>query len=306
MPVEAVVTGSSGFVGRALCAALAEAQLSFRRAGRGPDCDIPLDLEDPRPPGLPGGIDVVFHLAGLAHRAEAPAAHARVNHAGTVTLARAAARAGAAHFLFLSSVKALGRAAGPEPRDEDALPGDLDAYGLAKYRAEQDLERLQAETGMRVTVLRPALVYGPGAAGNIERLRRWVQAGRPLPPERGGRSLLSRDDLVRLMLLAVERQGPAFARWHVTDGESYSVRRLCLALAQALPRAPAPTLPAVCWRLGGLARDLASGTRPGSTAELLLGWDRYSAERVRRDTGWAPRLHFEDIAAAITAGSGRC
>lgn len=305
--MQAVVTGATGFVGRELCAALTAAGASLTLAGRSPECDLPLELAQPGMPRLPAGVDAVFHLAGLAHRAAPAVLQEQINHRAVLALARAAAAAGARHFLFLSSVKALGPAPGPAPRTETAAPRGGDAYGAAKYRAEAGLRALQPDTAMRITVLRPALIYGPGAAGNLAQLRRWVLRGRPLPPECGGRSLVARADLVRLLLALATRDGAGFRLWQVTDGDCYSTRRLCLALARALPRERLPpTLPAAAWRVGGLLRDLAGGRRPGSSAAAILGWDRYSAARVRCDTGWAPRLRFEDVAPQLIARPGRC
>ena len=245
-----------------------------------------------------------FHLAGVAHRSAPAAVHARVNQRGALALAEAAAAAGVGHFIFLSSVKALGPAPGPAPRAEDEGRQPPGGYGRAKAAAERELAALAGRTGMGVTALRPALVYGPGARGNLEVLRRWVAAGRPLPPAAGERSLIARDDLVRLLLAVAEQPAAGYRCWNVTDGDSYSARRLCEALARAQGRTVrASRLPAWAWRAGALARDLARGERPGSTAAALLGWDRYRSDAVRAATGWAPQLRFEDLAPSMV-GAG--
>ncbi|WP_035517404.1 NAD-dependent epimerase/dehydratase family protein, partial [Pseudohaliea rubra] len=220
--MECLVTGGTGFVGSALCEALLAQGDSVQQAGRDPALALPLDLAAGAVPALPGGIDVAFHLAGLAHRSAPAALHEQVNHRGTVALARAAAAAGVPHFIYLSSVKALGPAPGPAPRAEDSGLPPRDAYGRAKAAAEQDLAVIAADSGMAVTVLRPALVYGPGAGGNLEALRRWVAAGRPAPPAAGARSLVGRGDLVGLLLMVAGQPAAGFRCFNVTDGESYT------------------------------------------------------------------------------------
>ena len=300
--VECLVTGATGFVGSALCEALAAQGHTVQRAGRDAALEVTLDLAAGAAPVVPPGIDVVFHLAGLAHRSAPAARHEQVNHRGTAALARAAAAAGVPHFLFLSSVKALGPAPGPASRGESDGCPPRDGYGRAKAAAERELEAIAAGSAMAVTVLRPALVYGPGARGNLDLLCRWVAAGRPAPPAVGARSLVSRDDLVQLLLTVATQPAAGYRCWNVTDGERYTARRLCAALARAQGRALAgPALPAWAWRAAAAVRDVLRGERPGQTAAALLGWDCYRNDAVRAATGWVPRQRFEDVAPALVA-----
>ncbi|MHA7817666.1 MAG: NAD-dependent epimerase/dehydratase family protein [Pseudohaliea sp.] len=298
--MKCLVTGATGFIGTALCESLAARGDDVLRAGRDPAGELPLDLAADAEPVVPPGVEVVFHLAGLAHRSAPAALHGRINHRGTVALARAAAAAGVPHFVFLSSVKALGPARGPAPRGERDGGLPRDGYGRAKAAAERELAAIAAESAMAVTVLRPALVYGPGARGNLELLSRWVAAGRPAPPSAGARSLIGRDDLVRLLRLVAAQPAAGYRCWNVTDGECYTARRLCEALARARGRALAgPALPAWAWRAAATARDILRGERPGHTAAALLGHDCYRNEAVCAATGWAPRDRFEDVAPAM-------
>ena len=138
--MECLVTGATGFVGTALCEALAAQGDAVQRAGRDPALELPLDLAAGAAPRVPPGLDVVFHLAGLAHRSAPAARHEQVNHRGTVALARASAAAGVPHFIFLSSVKALGSAPGPSPRGENEGRPPRDGYGRAKAAAEKEEE----------------------------------------------------------------------------------------------------------------------------------------------------------------------
>jgi nucleoside-diphosphate-sugar epimerase len=68
----------------------------------------------------------------------------------------------------------------PPFREEDpATPRGV--YGLSKAAAEAGLEAVAKETDMSITVIRPPLIYGPGALGNFRTLVRAAQRGIPLP-----------------------------------------------------------------------------------------------------------------------------
>jgi UDP-glucose 4-epimerase len=54
----------------------------------------------------------------------------------------------------------------PEPRD---------AYAVSKWEAERGLMAIAEETGLKVVIIRPPLVYGPGVKGNFLRLLKLVK-----------------------------------------------------------------------------------------------------------------------------------
>lgn len=253
------------------------------------------------------GVDVVIHSAGIAHQQAPAARHVAVNERASIALAQRAARDGVGHFIFLSSVKAMGPAAGTRPRSETELAAPIVAYAGSKRRAEIALARLARASGMPVVSLRPALVYGAGVGGNLASLIAWVKRGLPLAPEAGRRSMVSRDDLVRLIVRLVGDPVPlpeGGAVWNVTDGEAYSTRRLMLAIAEAMQHpAPRRVLPATCWRILGACTDLRRGASTGTTAAALLGSDLYDGSAVCGATGWRPRQCFEDVAPAMVAAA---
>lgn len=252
------------------------------------------------------GVDVVIHTAGIAHQRAPAAQHVAVNERASIALARRAVRDGVGRFIFLSSVKAMGPAVGTTPRSEAELTEPTIAYASSKRRAEIALAQLASESAMQLVSLRPALVYGAGVGGNLASLIAWVKRGLPLVPEAGQRSMVSRDDLVRLIISLVASDSTPLpedgALWNVTDGEAYSTQRLMLAIADAMQRpAPRRVLPAACWRTLGACADLRRGAFTGATAAALLGSDLYDGSAVRAATGWRPRQRFEGVAPAMVA-----
>jgi UDP-glucose 4-epimerase len=315
---RALVTGASGFVGRALCEELAQRGVDVVAAARRPGGEDPyqwvrLQLPGPVPTAALDGVDTVFHLAGRAHAAgnsrEDAALYDLVNRQGTREVARAAADAGVERFLLMSSVKAM-RPPGKEivPEDDDALP--VDPYGLSKRMAEH--EAFSAGSGkMSVVVLRPALVYGPGVKGNLATLLKSLQRGRrpPLPRVDNRRSLVALGDLVRCSLLAAEIDTAAGQTYVITDGQPYSTERIVRALADAIGVEPSPALRIPLTALGlmgraGDALETFTGRRsPLNTATLdrLLGNAEYESRRIGKELGFRPSQTLEQMAHAIVS-----
>ena len=299
-----LVTGANGFVGQALCPAMAAAGFKVRRAVRGgsmlgatvvgdigPDTDWAKALTD---------CVSVAHLVARVHvtrngTTDPQAAFRAVNVDGTLNLAHQAAKAGVRRFVFLSSIKVNG-AGRDEPYLDTDPPVPQDPYAISKWEAEQGLQEIATETGMEVVILRPPLVYGPGVKANFQRLVNAVAKGWPLPlgAVDNRRSLLFLGNLVDAIRLCLEHPAAAGQTYLVSDGEDVSSPELVRRLARAMGR-PArllPVPPAWLRLLGHLAGR-------GADAERLLGSLVVNSSRIRRELGWSPPFGL-DAALAET------
>ncbi len=167
------VTGATGLLGRAVVPALRARSHDVRTLDRGLTGDIAAVADWS---AHIAGMDAVVHLAALAHARGVDEARLRaVNVEASVAIGRAAA-AGGVRMLFMSSVKVLGEETAAVAAFNDASPlAPRDAYGRAKAAAE---EGLGAIAGLRLTVLRPPLVYGPGVRANFSPCcAQWRAAG---------------------------------------------------------------------------------------------------------------------------------
>jgi UDP-glucose 4-epimerase len=302
-----VVTGASGFIGRALCRAIAArgGQVTGVTRGTRPagdSCDnwFAVDLAATTPE-LPRCVDTVFHLAGKTHAISEvnadDAEYDRVNVGGTRRALEASAEAGARAFVLFSSVKVFGDHQQRVDRAlvEDDAPEPGTPYGRSKLAAER-LVLSDTRIAHRV-IIRPALVYGPGVKGNLARMRNAVARGRfpPLRDTGNRRSLVHVDDLVALALLAAQAPVAAARIYHAADGEPYSTRRLYMAMCVAAGREPARwTMPSFVFRTLAIAGDAAGAVRGrraafDSAALRRLGesaW--FGADRAREELGWTP------------------
>ena len=305
--MKCLVSGATGFVGRELCQQLAVRSSPFialsQHGAKLPDgtATVAIDLEKQTvSPAHLKGVDVVFHLAGLAHQQAKASSYTQVNHLATVALAKAAAAAGVKCFIYLSSVKAMGPAVGEEVRTEDECVPPVSVYGLSKLQAEEALRETFAHSEMSVVILRPALVYGADIKGNLQSLRKAVRAGMPRPPEVGGRSMVAVQDLVELMLLVAADPPGEVRTWIVCDGCRYCSRRIYELFRSADGKGKGISwLPLWGWRFAAYLADGLYNRGADSIFIKLFGTELYSSAALLQDLPWKPQLQLSDLASEI-------
>ena len=310
-----LVTGATGFVGRALLARLA-ADPSNTVCGTTRQPGGPLapgigrtvvpEL-GPDTPWLEAlrGVDVVVHLAARVHvmheHAQDPlAAFRRVNVQGSLALAQQAMQAGVRRFVLVSSVKVHGESTpvGRPFHADDALRPQ-DAYGRSKQEAEAALRALAQSGGMELVVVRPPLVYGPGVQANFRALLQAVARGWPLPlgALHNRRSLVALDNLVDLLVVCGRHPAAANQAFLVSDGRDLSTTELLQQMARALGR------PAHLWPVPA-AVLLALGRLAGRAAmvERLCGNLQVDIAKTRERLGWTPPVAVEEAMRRLAVG----
>ena len=245
--MKVLVSGANGFVGRALCSYLATQGHGVAPVVRRASClageVIVGDIDGTTDwTAALAGCDAVVHLAARVHvmndAAHNPLALFRAtNLEATLNLARQAAQAGVKRFVFISSIKVNGEGRDAPYRETD-VPAPKEAYAISKWDAEQGLQRIAADTGLEVVILRPPLVYGPGVKANFMRLLRMVKRGWPLPLGAilNRRSLLYLGNFVDAIRVCVEHPTAGGQIFLLDDGEPVSTPELIRALARAMGR----------------------------------------------------------------------
>ncbi|HEY2682915.1 MAG TPA: NAD-dependent epimerase/dehydratase family protein [Steroidobacteraceae bacterium] len=249
VPTRTLVTGATGFVGRALLSSARD--LTWRAAVRsvpgGMEAEVACvgDIDEKTDwNGALADVDCVVHLAAHVHVMNPSAQDARdferINVLGTERLARAAAKVGVKRFIYLSSIKVNGEKTEAHPFRADDPPAPKDEYGRSKLNAERLLAAIEAGGDMRVAVIRPPLVYGPSVRGNFKRLLALVNSGLPLPlgSVRNKRSLVSVWNLCDLIGCLVRRAEPASGVFLVADDELLSTAELVRRMALLMHRRP--------------------------------------------------------------------
>ena len=244
-----LVTGATGFIGRALLRELASQGMRVRilihpgphspRLPRGVSLDIALSgLNDHR--GLRAalvGVDRVIHLSGSAATGREDLLY-QTDVLGTRTLAQAASEAGVERFLYLSHLGA----------------GTSSAYPVlrASALAERHIER----SGLAATIIRSAVVYGAG--DHFTTSLAMLLAASPLifPLPGDGANLLQPlwvGDLVTCLLWALDDPATTKRRYEIGGPEFISLRQIvefvqeASGLRRMIVPVPPPWLRAISW-----------------------------------------------------------
>lgn len=296
-----LITGGTGFVGRQLVAALSKhsVRLALKSApDRHLDSDAVVvgDINDRTDwSHALKGMTSVVHLAAHVHVMNATAADQRrfeiVNVQGTRRLAEAAVAHGINRFVFLSSIKVNGESTDGVPMSAGQEPHPVDYYGISKWRAEQVLFQIAAQSQMAAVAIRSPLVYGPGVKANFLRLMSWVANGVPLPlgAVDNKRSLVSVWNLCDLIRTTLESPSIPSGPVMVSDGEDLSTAELIKRLAAALDR-PTKLIPVPVFAIRVL------GTFLGKSNEVsrLVGSLSVDIEDTRRKFAWSPPLSVDE------------
>jgi UDP-glucose 4-epimerase len=290
-----LVTGGSGFVGRHLVPVLAGERWRVRRAvrtpsGRPDEVSIGSIGSATDWGGVLSGVEAVVHLAARVHHPgeeHAAELYRSINTEGTLQLARCAAAAGVRRFIYVSTILVNGSCTdGRAPFREDDIPVPRGVYGISKAAAEAGLKELAETTDMRVTIIRPPLIYGPGALGNFRLLVKAVQLGIPLPfgSIRNRRAFLSVQNLASFIANRLSGTDGKFEIYLVADDEQVStpefIRQIARTAGKTARLVPVP-VPA-------LRLLLRISGRP-EARDSLCGSMEIDPTKVA-STGWRPPL----------------
>jgi nucleoside-diphosphate-sugar epimerase len=283
-------TGGTGFLGQNI-KPLLDQQFVVTTCGITPDDTIKANLAK-EVPELPERYDIVLHACGKAHvvpRTEAEKqAFYDVNYQGTVNLCAALEKVGVPKALiFISTVAVYGCEYGDLITEDHPLEG-ASPYAESKIMAEKYLMEWCAKNGVKLGVLRPSLLAGKNAPGNLGAMVKGIRKGFYMNIAGGKvvKSILMAADIARLVPLLVEKGGI----YNVCDTRQPSFGEISLSVARQLGKGKPVDIPYwVAWCMAKMG-DLLGNKAPINSYKLekMTLSLTFSNEKVRKELGWEP------------------
>jgi nucleoside-diphosphate-sugar epimerase len=248
------------------------------------------------------GITSVIHAAGLAHIFDSAQAEKAffnaINVTGTVNMINAAVLAGVQHFVLISSVSVYG----PFTQgvyDEGVSCNPVGPYALSKHNAERRAQEITKKSGMTLTILRFATLYGEDDPGNVGRLIRSLDQGRFIwiGDGRNRKSLLYKEDAARACLAVMAQPASGINIYNVS-APPHTMQEIVDTIAKGLGKNPLSIrIP------GALALNMTnfisklSNQRFAGLHTMIQKWlaeDVYNTNRFEEAYGFQTKTSLED------------
>ena len=290
--MRVLVTGATGFVGRATCEELRErgheVVALIRRPGSEPDGTRAVlgDIATEDPGQLREALaeakpECVIHLAAEIASQRSEAKIEATNVDGTRRLVDAARAAGGEPKVVFCSTVVTGEAHGELLEPGKPLPVET-PYG----RSKQAGERIVAESGLPYAIVRPSHVYGGGGWYEEEFVKRLRQPGRFAVIGRGDNwwDVVRVEDVASALIDAAEK-APSGGIYHAVDDEPIRFYDFIALTAKALGVGPPRRVPALLARLAAGRHAVTAVTRSA----------RSSNARLKEELGWMPNFPTAEV-----------
>lgn len=283
-------TGGTGFLGKNVMPLLTN-KFEVTTCGITPDDMLKANLAK-EVPELPERYDVVLHACGKAHVVPETEVEKQafydVNYTGTIHLCDALEKAGTPKALiFISTVAVYGCEFGEKIDEYHPLNGKT-PYAESKIKAERYLINWCLEHQVRLSILRPSLLAGKDAPGNLGAMVNGIKKGFYMNIAGGKvvKSILMAEDIARLVPLLEEKGGI----YNVCDTRQPSFGEISTSVAKQLGKHKPISIP--YWMAWCMAKvgDLLGSKAPINSYKLekMTKSLTFSNEKARKELGWEP------------------
>ena len=283
-------TGGTGFLGKNVMPLLRK-EYEVTTCGITPEDMIHANLAKLEPELL-DQYDLVLHAAGKAHVVPKTETEKQlffdINYQGTVNLCKALEKVGVPRALvFISTVAVYGCEYGEMITEEHPLNGAT-PYAKSKIMAEVYLQKWCAKHGVVLGIIRPSLIAGVNAPGNLGAMVKGIKTGRYLSIAGGKakKSILMAQDIARILPLLVEKGGI----YNVCDSHHPSFCELEILISKQLGKGKPLNIPLWVAKCLASVGDLLGNKAPINSLKLKKITESltFSNEKAKRELGWEP------------------
>jgi nucleoside-diphosphate-sugar epimerase len=303
--MKVLVTGASGFVGRALVDSFENSDIEVVASTRSDVKAFNKSVKKVITGNLSAsqnwvnalsGVDVVIHLAARVHQMksserEALDVYREENVDATINLAKQSISQGVKRFIFMSTVKVNGEFTDSTAYSEIDEPCPEGAYAVSKYESEQALINLAAHSEMEITIIRPPLIYGPGVKGNFDLLIKAVKKRVPIPFKGidNKRSLIGLSNLIDFIHLVMEDDRAKNEVYLIADVTTYSSYEMIQMIAKNYQ------IKERCFYFPSwLVYFACLLFRSMSSYKKVYGSLSIDTSKAKNQLGWHPKYDFHD------------
>ncbi|MDF4204142.1 NAD-dependent epimerase/dehydratase family protein [Maribacter sp. SA7] len=292
--MKVLITGGNGFLGSYFVKHWSGKGNDVLTLGRGDNSDIRCDIKA-EVPKIEQDIDYVIHIAGKAHSVPKTKADEEdfynVNVNGTVNLLKGLENKGIKGLMFISSVAVYGAKDGSNITEENELKA-TDSYGKTKIEAEKIITEWSLEQKITVSIIRPPLIIGKNAPGNLGKMITGIEKGRYFNIADGNakRSVVLAEDLAEFSTALITIGGV----YNLTDGFDASFHQLSDVISKKKNKKRVKNMP--LWLAKGIAKI-------GDSIEMILKKEApFSTKKLKQMTtdltfssdkataiGWRPK-----------------
>ena len=243
-------------------------------------------------PKLDRHYDIVLHACGKAHVIPKTDAEVQafydVNYQGTVNLCRGLEKVGVpTAIIFISTVAVYGCESGEMITEDFPLNGKI-PHAKSKIMAEVFLADWCEEHNVKLGILRPSLLAGKAAPGNLGSMVKGIRKGFYFNIAGGKvrKSILMAEDIAHLVPLVAEKGGV----YNVCDDYQPTFGELSISVAKQLGKHKPLSIP--YWMAWCMAKvgDFLGGKAPINSTKLekMTKSLTFSNEKAKRELGWQP------------------
>lgn len=251
------------------------------------------------------GADGLLNLAGMMGLWNSFQDYYDVNVTGLEDISREALKAGVKRMVHISSWRVYGNAVGESCREDMPFRPLSEPYSITKVQGEQVLQRLIAEEGLPVSIIRPGTFYGPGDRLHFGQLADRLRSGVSLVIGSGHNPVpfVYVSDVAEGVILALDNERAIGQAYNISCDQEPTQEQLIRAVAEEVgAKYPTVHVPYHAMYAAAIAAERAAGlpgyrwhplvTRMGVT---VFGADnRHSIDKARRELGFSPRVSLEE------------
>ncbi|MGJ7029777.1 NAD-dependent epimerase/dehydratase family protein [Niabella hirudinis] len=290
MSESLLFTGATGFLGNNI-KALLEKSYTITTMGSSAMNHYQVDIAK-QIPNLDKPYDIILHAAGKAHSIPKTDAERNaffdVNLQGTKNLCAAFEKSGYPHaFIFISTVAVYGCEKGENISEDHPLNG-AEPYALSKKKTEAFLLDWCNRHNIVLSILRPALIAGSNAPGNLGAMVNGIKTGKyvSIAGSKARKSVLMGRDIADLVPLLTKKGGI----YNVCDNSHPTVKELEILIARQLNRPPPKNVPYWVAKAIALAGDILNNKIPINTKKLkkITETLTFSNQKAKKELHWQP------------------